>query len=237
MLAISLIPLHYFMYRDSGRINSKYCSELYNGTKNKIIFKLYMLFFIVRRFISALILVFLRSVNIWVRCIPFSIVQFTALIYVAKFRPFAEVKSNIIEIMNEVIFSILCIILTVLNQKSMWFPSLANILIYALMSNGFWIIFILSSDITIVCLEKYRVRTKPNNKPIKVEAEDVAPKQFKDNSNKTDITKNDKLITQISKFSSKMENDFESFDTMKDKVSFFNIHQSLLRKMILVSII
>ena len=237
MLAISLIPLHYFMYRDSGRINSKYCSELYNGTKNKIIFKLYMLFFIVRRFISALILVFLRSVNIWVRCIPFSIVQFTALIYVAKFRPFAEVKSNIIEIMNEVIFSILCIILTVLNQKSMWFPSLANILIYALMSNGFWIIFILSSDITIVCLEKYRVKTKPNNKPIKVEAEDVAPKQFKDNSNKTDITKNDKLITQISKFSSKMENDFESFDTMKDKVSFFNIHQSLLRKMILVSII
>ena len=237
MLAISLIPLHYFMYRDSGRINSKYCSELYNGTKNKIIFKLYMLFFIIRRFISALILVFLRSVNIWVRCIPFSIVQFTALIYVAKFRPFAEVKSNIIEIMNEVIFSILCIILTVLNQKSMWFPSLANILIYALMSNGFWIIFILSSDITIVCLEKYRVRTKPNNKPIKVEAEDVAPKQFKDNSNKTDITKNDKLITQISKFSSKMENDFESFDTMKDKVSFFNIHQSLLRKMILVSII
>ena len=230
MLAISLIPLHYFMYRDSGRINSKYCSELYNGTKNKIIFKLYMLFFIIRRFISALILVFLRSVNIWVRCIPFSIVQFTALIYVAKFRPFAEVKSNIIEIMNEVIFSILCIILTVLNQKSMWFPSLANILIYALMSNGFWIIFILSSDITIVCLEKYRVKTKPNNKPIKVEAEDVAPKQFKDNSNKTDITKNDKLITQISKFSSKMENDFESFDTMKDKVSFLTFINPCLEK-------
>ena len=230
MLAVSLIPLHYFMYRDSGRINSKYCSELYNGTKNKIIFKLYMLFFIIRRFISALILVFLRSVNIWVRCIPFSIVQFTALIYVAKFRPFAEVKSNIIEIMNEVIFSILCIILTVLNQKSMWFPSLANILIYALMSNGFWIIFILSSDITIVCLEKYRVRTKPNNKPIKVEAEDVAPKQFKDNSNKTDITKNDKLITQISKFSSKMENDFESFDTMKDKVSFLTFINPCLEK-------
>ena len=69
IIAISLIPLHYFMYRDDARISSKYFSELYNGTKNRNACKLYMFIFIIRRFITALVLVSMRSLDIWTRCI------------------------------------------------------------------------------------------------------------------------------------------------------------------------
>ena len=99
----------------------------------------------------------------------------------------------------------------------MWFPGLTNILIYSLMSNGLLISFILISDMTIACIGKYRERARAKNMVIKIEVEDIGPKQFKDNSNKTDITKNDKLITQISKFSSKMEEDHDSVDVTKEK--------------------
>ena len=70
---------------------------------------------------------------------------------------------------------------------------------------------------TIACIGKYRERARAKNMVIKIEVEDIGPKQFKDNSNKTDITKNDKLITQISKFSSKMEDDHDSVDVTKEK--------------------
>ena len=151
-----LIPIHYYKYRDGARIESKYLSELYEGTKNKPLSKLYIFIFIIRRFITALVLVSMRDLNIWIRCIFFSIVQFFALLYVILIRPFGSTKDNIIEILNESIFSILCVIVTVCNQKSMWFKGLDNILIYTLMINGFLISFIVIIEMIATCIQKYK---------------------------------------------------------------------------------
>ena len=77
-------------------------------------------------------------------------------------RPFESTKDNIIEIMNEVVFSIFCIILTICNRESMWFKGLPGILIYSLMINGFVISFIVITDFIITlrrkCKEKAKVR-------------------------------------------------------------------------------
>ena len=162
IVLIFLIPIHYYKYRDGARIESKYLSELYEGTKNKPLSKLYTFIFIIRRFITALVLVSMRDLNIWIRCIFFSIVQFFALVYAILIRPFDSTKDNIIEILNESIFSILCIIVTVCNKKSMWFKGLDNILIYTLMINGFLISFIVIIEMIATCIQKYK--RKKNSK-------------------------------------------------------------------------
>lgn len=116
--------------------------------------------FIVRRFMTALVLVSMRNTNIWVRCMFFCIVQFIALTFVIVKRPFESTKDNIIEIMNEVVFSIFCIIVSVCNRKSMWFKGLPGILIYSLMINGFMISFVVITDFVIGLVKKYKAKNK-----------------------------------------------------------------------------
>ena len=62
-----LIPIHYFKYREGVTIESRYFSELYEGTKDNSVSKLFTFSFIVRRFVSAFVLVAMRDVNIWAR--------------------------------------------------------------------------------------------------------------------------------------------------------------------------
>ena len=62
---------------------------------------------------TALVLVSMRKLNILTRCGVFTTVQIIALIFVIITRPYKEVRDNIIEIMNEIIFSILSITVTV----------------------------------------------------------------------------------------------------------------------------
>ena len=75
--------------------------------------------------------------------------QLTALLYCTIFRPFDEPKDNIVEILNEAIFSILCIIVTICDKKSMWFSGLDKILLYTLMINGFLISIVVTVDLII----------------------------------------------------------------------------------------
>ena len=139
--------------------------------KTNNIWKLYSFIFVMRRFMTALVLVSLRNINIWARCIIFSYVQFWALVYASIIRPFSDIKDNIIEVMNETIFLILCIIVTVWNKKSMWFKGLPNILIIALMINGFMISFVLTIDLIVKCVYKWKQNKKHHNKDIEVEEE------------------------------------------------------------------
>ena len=112
----------------------------------------------------------MRNFSVYPRCIFFCIVQFTALLYSAIIRPFNEPKDNIIEIMNEAIFTILSITVTICNEKSMWFNGLEKILLYTLMINGLLISLVEIIDLLINFVRKCKEKRKIKPQKTKVDA-------------------------------------------------------------------
>ena len=106
-LAFFLIPVHYFKYRQGGAIETRYLIEIYNGFNDTAWSKLYMFIFILRRFAMAIVIVFMREANVWVRCIIYTLIQIAALVYTFIVKPFEETKDNQIEMVNEITYTIL----------------------------------------------------------------------------------------------------------------------------------
>ena len=77
--AFVLIPIHYFKYRKEGTIETTYMTEVYDGLNDTTWSKLYMPMFILRRFLMAFVIVFMRDSGIWERCIFFTLIQIIAL--------------------------------------------------------------------------------------------------------------------------------------------------------------
>ena len=111
--AFILIPIHYFKYRQHGAIKTRYLSEVYDGFKDNAASKLFLFLFIVKRFMMACVIVFMRNMNNWVRIILFALVQITYLIYTIIVRPYQKVKDNLIEILNEITLTLLCLAIVI----------------------------------------------------------------------------------------------------------------------------
>ena len=156
MFAFILIPVHYFRYRQDGAIETRYLAEVYDGFKDTAWSKLYMFIFILRRFAMAFVIVFMREVNVWIRCVFFTLIQIAALVYTSIVRPFDETKDNLIEIINEITYTIICLVITICNEESRWFSSLDSILIFSLMIVGLLIGIIINIDIIIGCIQSYK---------------------------------------------------------------------------------
>ena len=156
LLTFLLIPIHYFKYKQDGTIKTKYLSEIYDGFKDNTASKLFIFIFLLKRFLMACVIVFMRNVNIWARVILFALIQITVLIYSIIVRPFKKVKENLIEILNEVTFTLLCLVIVVCNDESRWFNDLDNILIFFLMSVGVLIGIIIGVDLIIGCIRGCR---------------------------------------------------------------------------------
>ena len=105
--AFILIPVHYFKYRQDGAIETSCLAEVYDGFKDTAWSKLYMFIFILRRFAMAIVIVFMREANVWVRCIIYTLIQIAALVYTFIVKPFEETKDNQIEMVNEITYTIL----------------------------------------------------------------------------------------------------------------------------------
>ena len=147
--AFILIPVHYFKYKEQGAIKTKYFSEIYDGIKDNTASKLFIFIFILRRFLMVAVIVFMRNANIWARCICFALIQITVLIYTIIVRPFEKIKDNLIEFVNEITFTILCVFIIICNDESRWVSSLDTILIYFLMFVGLLIGAIISIKLII----------------------------------------------------------------------------------------
>ena len=153
-----LIPVHYFKYRQNGAIETRYLAEVYDGFKDIAWSKLYMFIFILRRFLMASVIVFMRNTNVWIRCVSFTVIQIAALVYTLIFRPFDETNDNLIELINEITYLIICITITVCNEESRWFSSLDGILIFSLMIVGILIGIIIIVSIVTDCIKSYKER-------------------------------------------------------------------------------
>ena len=156
--AFILIPVHYFKYRQDGAIKTKYLKEVYYDFKDTTWSKLYMFIFILRRFTMALVIVFMRDANVWVRCIFYTLIQIVTLVYTLKIKPFKEANDNTIEMINEITYTALCIIITICNEESRWFSGLDSILIYSLMFVGLLIGVIIIVDTMVSCIQMYQKR-------------------------------------------------------------------------------
>ena len=144
-----LIPIHYFKYCDKGTIETKYLAEIYDGLKDTNLSKLYMFIFLLKRFLMACVIVFLRDANIWLRCVLFAIIQLLVLLYIIIVRPFEDKKNNLIESINEITCLILCITITIFNDESRWFDGLDGYLIYFLVIVGVIIGAIINIDMIV----------------------------------------------------------------------------------------
>ena len=156
MFAFILIPVHYFRYRQDGAIETRYLAEVYDGFKDTAWSKLYMFIFILRRFAMAFVVVFMRDADVWIRCSFYTLIQIAALVYTFIVKPFDESKDNLIEIINEVTYTLVCLIITVCNEESKWFDGLDSILIFSLMIVGLLIGIIINIDIIIGCIQSYK---------------------------------------------------------------------------------
>ena len=149
-----LIPVHYFKYRKEGVIETKYLTEIYDGFKENAASKLFVFIFIAKRFLMASVLVFMRNANVWVKNILFALIQIVALIYTIMVRPFEKSKENTLEIINAITMTVLCFVIVVCNDESMWFSSLDTIIIFSLMLTGLFIGAVVTIDAVIGCIQK-----------------------------------------------------------------------------------
>ena len=123
--------------------------------------------FIVRRLLTALILVSLRNFDIWVRCISFSSVQGIYLIFLILTLPFKEAKNNIIEIINELIF--LYLSATICIKDSNKFFDVSHTLTYTFVANLSIITAILIFDIVAKLIKHCKNSKKQQKQAQKLE--------------------------------------------------------------------
>lgn len=105
MIVPIFVFIHYKKMNEDWAISeTSLFKEFYEGTKDKRIAKLFIVVFFIRRYLTIMILVFMRNTHAIPRCALFCIVQLLNLAYLIKAKPFENTKDNIIEIMNECIF-------------------------------------------------------------------------------------------------------------------------------------
>ena len=126
---------------------------IYEAFKQNRASKLYFFVFIIRRLALTCWISFGQSLPKFVRIIIFWLLQIPSLPYIIYWRPYLKTKENICEILNEVIYSLLCIFLIFVNSESRWTNTLAFIIISILIANSLWInaILLIFVAIKICC--------------------------------------------------------------------------------------
>ena len=115
-----------------------------------------MFTFLLKRFLMACVIVFLRDANVYLRCILFVTIQFLVFLYLIVFRPFDDRKNNIVESINEASCFILCVTITIHNDESTWFDGLDDHLIYFLVAVGMIIGAVINIEMVISCIQSCR---------------------------------------------------------------------------------
>ena len=121
-------------YEATKGVHSK-MGEVFYGVKMQKKFKFYVPVLLARRALFVTLLILLTSVESWILISILSAVQFWYMIYIMIIRPFENIKENIIEIMNEVVFFSLIISLVYLNSASNWNSTITNIYMGIIMAN------------------------------------------------------------------------------------------------------
>ena len=107
--------------------------------------KLYVPVLLMRRAIFVILLITLQCIKSSILIGLLSILEIWYLIYIIILRPFEEKKNNIIEIINEIFFSVLLSSLLYLKSESDWNSKITDIYMWIIMSNTLIIFIIIIS--------------------------------------------------------------------------------------------
>ena len=124
----------YFSFKASFEPNKSYFKEFFSGIKHNKLARLYFSFFILRRFLSVLIVVALEELPKYARVVPFAAVHLCVFLYSVGVRPFESAKDNIVEAVNDLSFGVLCGSLLVFNDEGEWKPAAVNSVIYFMLA-------------------------------------------------------------------------------------------------------
>ena len=80
----------------------------------------YFFFFIIRRFIVALLVASMKDTGHWGRTIVFLIVAVPSLVIVCVLRPYKDMFMNIILIANEVVTVVMALVFTIFASEGMF---------------------------------------------------------------------------------------------------------------------
>ena len=119
--------------------------EFFRGLRASNKSKFYAFVLLMRRFIFIIMLINLESFSSKLLISLLLVIQVIYLWYIALTRPYEQVKCNIIEILNEVYFSILLFILIFLNNENDWNSSKINMYMWMLISNTIVVFIVVNS--------------------------------------------------------------------------------------------
>ena len=141
-LIICVLSLSLSSYEITKNKHNK-VGEIFSGVKMVKKSKLYVSILLMRRAIFVILLITLQSIQSWILVTMLGVLQIWYLIYIIILRPFEEKRNNIIEIVNEIFFSILLNSLIFLNTESVWSSTIIHIYMWFIMSNTIAIFFII----------------------------------------------------------------------------------------------
>jgi hypothetical protein len=117
--------------------------ELYAGLKNSKTSRIYTIFILLRRLMLVTWLIEMSSFDqVYVISLPI-VVQAIYIVTLMCSRPFIKTDDNLVEIINEVFFTILLSSLTYLNSEEIWKGVKTDIYYYTLLGNNVVMILVL----------------------------------------------------------------------------------------------
>lgn len=141
--------IHYTYYSDNP---AKRWEEFYAGLKPNKICKGYELISLVRRFILIFALIFLKSFSPPVVIAIMCITQIFYCGFLTYLRPFEAVQDNVVEVLNEFIYTSLLIIFSYYNEIGRWSTGMASGVFYLLVSNNMLLLFIIGGFAAVKCV-------------------------------------------------------------------------------------
>ena len=107
--------------------------------------RFYVTMLLLRRLLFVTLLITLTSISSRQLIGILMFLQFVYGAYVVYIRPYKDTKSNIIEIINEVYFSLFLVTLMILNTEDVWTTFRTNIYVWILVSNSLIVFLIVFS--------------------------------------------------------------------------------------------
>ena len=146
LLMVGLVMyLAFSSYKPNASDHNK-LEEFFRGLKIHKKYKLYVVvLLLLRRITFITLLITWVVISSRVLIIILALIQVVYFVFLTWTRPCNEVKGNLIEILNEIYFSFLLIVLSFINSENDWNNVKTNIYLWVLVSNTLLVFIIVSS--------------------------------------------------------------------------------------------
>jgi len=109
--------------------------ELYSAMKTNFGSRIYISMFLARRILFIVLLLSIKG-HVIIKLVLMVVIQSIYYIYLVRFRPFDDIKANIIEIINETSFCYFLLWLLHYNSKNVWSETTSSIMFAVILTNS-----------------------------------------------------------------------------------------------------